>query len=239
MSHKSIPSATIIIRIYEQVWYCRVPYLLSLTFSCYLWVWCLIAFGAPMIKLSKGSTYIKPSCQQYVRKKETRKPFLWAFDNQRIGIHVALLQYFWASVHIFCYFFLMRNRTRFVEKQGFSRVLEQLRFCAFQARKSLIHICMFNCLHKKRKFWAWLKKMKKLFLSRLFCHVQFSFCDLLPCNLLVVRNEETILCNMSPRSPFVLRSLFATNRSSSSTQRYDHAGEFHASFADLIFDKLT
>ena len=144
---------------------------------------CLIAFGAPMIKLSKGSTYIKPSCQQYVRKKETRKPFLWAFDNQRIGNHVVLLQYFWASVHIFCYFFLMRNRTRFVEKQGFSRVLEQLRFCAFQARKSLIHICMFNCLHKKESFWHGWKKWRNFFFQDFFamcnslfviyCHVIF------------------------------------------------------------------
>ena len=208
----------------------KVPYLLSLTFSCYLWVWCLIAFGAPMIKLSKGSTYIKPSCQQYVRKKETRKPFLWAFDNQRIGNHVVLLQYFWASVHIFCYFFLMRNRTRFVEKQGFSRVLEQLRFCSFQARKSLIHICMFNCLHKKESFWHGWKKWRNFFFQDFFamcnslfviyCHVIFkslgtkrrfcvicllvppSFCVpfLLPIDL-VVHRDTIMLVNFMLRLP--------------------------------------
>ena len=45
---------------------------------------CLIAFGAPMIKLSKGSTYIKPSCQQYVRKKRDTQAFFVGLTTREL-----------------------------------------------------------------------------------------------------------------------------------------------------------
>ena len=101
------PSTSIIIRIYEQVWYCSPP-------TCFPWHSLVICesmfdrFLAPRWSSFQKDQLTSSPVANNMSEKKRHASLFCRLDNQRIGNHVVFLSF----SALFLLLFLMRNRTR-------------------------------------------------------------------------------------------------------------------------------